>query len=73
MARILVQSNDHRIVLDARNVTHAEIKADVSPGGLFDRLERAIRDADRGQPLRKRAPERHRAIVPVRGYLEVSG
>jgi hypothetical protein len=73
MARILVQSNDHRVVLDARNVRHADIKADESPGGLLDRLERAVRDADRDRTSRKRAPERLLAIVPARGYLDVSG
>lgn len=73
MARILVQSNDHRVVLDARNVRRAEIKAGESRGGLLDRLERAVRDADRDQTSSKRAPERLLAIVPVRGYLDVSG
>jgi hypothetical protein len=65
MARILVQSNDHRIVFDARNVRHAQITADESPGGLLDRLERAVQDADRDPISRNRAPEGLLGIVPV--------
>jgi len=71
MARILVQTNDSRTVLEERNVQLADINDGESAAGLLDRLERAIQDAERR--LDRRSPRvRHlAAIVPVSDYRDV--
>ncbi|HMD51809.1 MAG TPA: hypothetical protein VKG62_03780 [Solirubrobacteraceae bacterium] len=71
MARILVQTNDHRTVLDERDVQLTDINDAASCVGLLDRLEQAIRDSEQ-RPGRASHPVRHlAAIVPTRDYREV--
>ena len=71
MARILVQTNDRRTVLDERNVQIADINDQTSASGLLDRLEHAIADAERRRG-RRSPPVRHvAAIVPVSDYRDV--
>ncbi len=72
MARILVQTNDRRTVLDEGDVQIADINDQESAAGLLDRLEHAIEDAERRRRRRSR-PVRHlAAIVPVSDYRDVS-
>jgi len=58
MARILVQTNDHRTVLDERHVRLADINECLC---LLDRLEQAVKEAER-PPTRSR---RHFGHVPM--------
>lgn len=70
MARILVQTEDRRMVLYERNVQLADVNDESSSVQLLDELERALRRADRGAV--KSASRRHSvAVVPIRGYREV--
>jgi hypothetical protein len=70
MARILVQTNDYRTVLDERNVQLADINDEASNADLLERLRQAIRDSAR----RPRDPSaRHQvAILQTKGYLELN-
>ncbi len=73
MARILVQTNDYRTVLDEADVELADITRPDADHGLLARLEHAVRDAE----TRRRRPRtgvRHLAsIVPVSDYRDVRG
>jgi hypothetical protein len=73
MPRVLVRSNDRRVVLEAHDVKQADITADESPRGCLNRLQRVVREADCDRTSKKRMPERLPVIVPARGYLDVSG
>jgi hypothetical protein len=70
MARILVQTNDRRTVLDEADVRLADISDDDCAAALLDRLEGAIENAERA-PGPSPPPERRRAIVPVSSYRDV--
>jgi hypothetical protein len=70
MARILVQTNDCRTVLDERDVRLADINERI---GLLDRLEDAVKDAERPPTRSNRRFTHLAAIVPARDYRAVSG
>jgi hypothetical protein len=70
MARILVQTNDSRTVLDERDVHRGDIVGQRSAQTLLDRLERAVEDADLERP--QASPVRHLAtILPAKDYRAV--
>lgn len=73
MARILVQTDDYRTVLDERDVQLADINDQRSRGNLRDRLEVAVQDADRRPAKRRRPLRRLAVIIPVSDYRTVSG
>lgn len=66
MARILVQTDDRRTILDEHDVQVADINDELVASRLLDRLERAIAVAERRRPTRRIA-----AIVPASDYREV--
>jgi hypothetical protein len=71
MARILVQTDDHRTVLEAGNVHVADINDQETCVRLLDRLERAIHDSER-RLVTPNPPVRHMAgVAPARDYREV--
>jgi len=60
MARILVQTNDYRTVLDERYIKLADINECL---GLLDRLEQAVKEAER--PPTRRSFGRMAMIDPA--------
>jgi hypothetical protein len=73
MARILVQTNDYRTVLDERNVQLADINDKAPNAELIQRLGRAIQDSERRPSRRSRSARHLVAIAPAKGYLELNG
>lgn len=73
MARILVQTNDYRTVLDESDVQLADINDEQVAGGLLDRVGRAVHDAECGRARPRRPVRRLAAIVPVSDYRVVRG
>ena len=73
MARILVQTNDRRTILDAPNVEVADINDGELAADLLDRLEHAIVLADDGANRHGRTLRRLSAIVPLSDYRDVGG
>jgi N-formylglutamate amidohydrolase len=67
MARITVQTDDERTVLEERDVHVHHIRQEPAASHLIERLARAVQDAER-PPARKRAVRRLVSIVPVRDY-----
>jgi hypothetical protein len=68
VARILVQTNDRRTVLDEADVHPADMSG--TPN-LLDRLERAVEEAERVRPTPRF--RRRGAIPQAKDYREVSG
>ncbi len=71
MARILVQTDDRRTVLDAGGVNVADINDRESASSLLDRLERAIQSAERRPGPASARCRRVASIVPVSDYRDV--
>ena len=71
MARILVQTNDRRTVLDEADVRLADISDDDRAAALLDRLEGAVENAERAPSQSPPRFERDSAIVPVSSYRDV--
>jgi hypothetical protein len=71
MARILVQTNDRRTVLDEGDVRPADISGRAAAARLLGRLERAVEDAERERTQIQRTPVG--AIAAASDYREVSG
>jgi ArsR family metal-binding transcriptional regulator len=71
MARILVQTDDRRTVLDAGDVNLADINDRESASSLLDRLERAIQTAERRPGAARAGVRRVASIVPVSDYRDV--
>jgi hypothetical protein len=67
MARITVQTDDRRTVLEERDVQIDQIRDEPSASHLLDRLRRAVQDAER-PPAIKRPVRRLVSIVPARDY-----
>lgn len=67
MARITVQPDDRRTVLEERHVQADQICDEPSASHLLDRLRRAVQDAER-PPVTKRRVRRLASIVPARDY-----
>jgi hypothetical protein len=67
MARILIQTNDRRTVLDERIVQSADLSDERSERTLLDRLKQAVDDVELGAPKRSRI-RRLAAIVPASDY-----
>jgi hypothetical protein len=72
MARILVQTNDYRTVLDERNVQLADINDETSNADLLERLRQAIRDSARRRRPRSPSARHQVAVLPAKGYLELN-
>jgi hypothetical protein len=70
MARILVQTNDYRTVLDERNVQLADINDERPNADMLERLRQAIRDS--GRRPRNPSASHQVAILPAKGYLELN-
>jgi hypothetical protein len=67
MARITVQTDDRRTVLEERDVKLDHIRDEACASDLVDRLRRAVQDTER--PSAPRRPARRLAsIVPARDY-----
>jgi len=73
MARILIQTDDYRTVLDERDVQLADINDKHSAGNLLGRLEQAVRDTELRLVRRRRPLRRVAVIVPASDYRTVSG
>ncbi len=74
MARILVQTDNRRTVLEERSVDLAEIGDDAAAADLMSRLKRAVADAERPPATRPRPRVQHlAAIVPAMHYRDVCG
>jgi len=71
VARILVQTDDRRTVLDAGDVKLADIGDRESASSLLDRLERAIQSAERRPGPAGHRCRRVASIVPVSDYRDV--
>jgi hypothetical protein len=71
MARIVVQTDDHRTVLEERGVQLADVNDDRASGDLMARLRKAVGTAER-TPAR-RPVKRLLTILPAADYREVSG
>lgn len=67
MARITVQTDDRRTVLEERDVHPDQICDELSASPLLDRLRSAVQDAER-PPVRKCRVRRLASIVPARDY-----
>ena len=69
MARILVQTDDRRTVLDEEGVNPSDVGSDTAQR-LLGRIERAVQDADRS----RRAPRFRRlgVIAPASDYRQVA-
>ena len=67
MTRITVQTDDERTVFEERDVQLDHIRHEPAASHLFDRLTRAVQDAER-PPQRQRRVRRIVSIVPVRDY-----
>ncbi len=72
MARIVVQTDDRRTVLDEGDVQVADISDEDSSRPLLHRLEQALRDAESRRFSRTRRVRRLVAIVPT-SYRDVNG
>jgi len=72
MARILVQTNDYRTVLDERNVQLADINDKTPNADLLERLGQAIQDSERRPSRRTPSVRRPVAIAPATGYLALN-
>ena len=74
MARIQVQTDDCRTVLDELNVQLANINNEAAwCVELLDRLERAIQDSERRRGGSRRRVRHPAAIVPATDYRSVRG
>ncbi len=73
MARILVQTDDRRTVLEAANVELADINEEHLASDLLERLERAITLADRSAGCSARPLRRLASIVPLSDYRDLGG
>jgi predicted short-subunit dehydrogenase-like oxidoreductase (DUF2520 family) len=71
MARIVVQTDDHRTVLEERHVQLADVDDGQASVDLMARLRKAVKAAERTQP--KRPVRRLLTILPAADYREVSG
>jgi hypothetical protein len=71
MARILVQTNDRRTVLDEAEVQLADVNDQDQAADLLDRLGRAIVQAERVPRSPGPRGRRPRALVPVSDYRDV--
>ena len=71
MARIVVQTDDHRTILEERGVKLADVSNERASGEVMARLRRAVGTAERGRP--DRPVKRLLAILPAVDYREVSG
>jgi hypothetical protein len=67
MARITVQTDDRRTVLEERGVQIDQIRDEPSASRLMERVRRAVQDAER-PPVLKRRVRRLVSIVPARDY-----
>ena len=71
MARILVQTDDCRTILEERDVRAVDLDDEVASVPLLGRIERALHEAhDTGARKRVR---RLLSIVPAQDYREVHG
>ena len=70
MARILVQTDDRRTVLDERNVGLTDVADVHGATGLLDRLQAAIEHAERMRPKGARRPRRG-SVVSVAHYRDI--
>ncbi len=70
MARILVQTDDRRTVLEAPNV---ELNEERLAADLLERLERAITLADGSAASSARPLRRLASIVPLSDYRDLGG
>jgi len=71
MARILVQTDDRRTILEERDVQPVDLDDEVAAVPLLDRIERALHEAQNAG-ARKRI-RRLLSIVPAQDYREVQG
>ena len=67
MARITVQTDDRRTVLEERDVHLDQIRDGRAASHLLSRLRHAVQDAER-PPVLKRRARRLVSIVPARDY-----
>jgi len=72
MARIVVQTDDRRTVLEEPDVQISDVSNARARLQLMGRLEAAVGDAERSRP-RRRPVKRLLTIVPAVDYREVSG
>jgi hypothetical protein len=68
MARILVQTDDRRTVLDEEGVNPADVESEAAQR-LLGRIERAVEDADRRRP--DRGFRRLGVIAPASDYRQI--
>jgi hypothetical protein len=71
MARIVVQTDDHRTVLEERDVQLSDVSNARTRLQLMGRLQAAVGDAERSRP--RRQVKRLLTILPAADYREVSG
>jgi len=71
MARIVVQTDDHRTVLDERHVQLEDVSDGKASTDLMARLRKAVGKAESTTP--KRPVKRLLTILPAADYREVSG
>lgn len=71
MARIVVQTDDRRTVLEEPDVQVADISDARTRLQLMGRLQAAVGDAERSRP--RRQVKRLLTILPAADYREVSG
>jgi len=71
MARIVVQTDDRRTVLEEPDVQVADVSDARTRLQLMGRLQAAVGDAERSRP--RRHVKRLLTILPAADYREVSG
>ncbi|HTY97062.1 MAG TPA: hypothetical protein VMB91_08490 [Solirubrobacteraceae bacterium] len=71
MARIVVQTDDRRTVLEEPDVQVADVSDARTRLQLMGRLQAAVGDAERSRP--RRQVKRLLTILPAADYREVSG
>jgi len=71
MARIVVQTDDRRTVLEEPDVQLADVSDARTRLQLMGRLQAAVGDAERSRP--RRQVKRLLTILPAVDYREVSG
>jgi hypothetical protein len=71
MARIVVQTDDRRTVLEEPDVQLADVSDARTRLQLMGRLQAAVGDAERSRP--RRQVKRLLTILPAADYREVSG
>ena len=71
MARIVVQTDDRRTVLEEPDVQLADVSDARTRLQLMGRLQAAVGDAERSRPRRR--VKRLLTILPAADYREVSG